>query len=286
MAAPKDFVVFIFSHGRADNFKTLDTLKRQGYTGPLYIIIDNEDKTAARYYERFGNLVLMFDKAAAQSLFDVGDNFQDRRAVVFARNAAFGIAEKLGYTYFLQLEDDYNHFLHRLDSNGVATNKTRYVQDLDAVFSSMLDYYKSIPAKCIALAQGGDFIGGRDNGIYEAIGSRRKVMNTLFCSTERPFNFVGRLNDDVNTYTESGRRGNLFLTFPHVSIDQADSQTQKGGNSDIYLKYGTYVKSFTSVMYAPSCVKVRMMNANHQRLHHSVSWNNAVPQIVREELRK
>ena len=36
-----NFAVFILTHGRADNVKTHDSLKRCGYTGKIYILIDN-----------------------------------------------------------------------------------------------------------------------------------------------------------------------------------------------------------------------------------------------------
>jgi hypothetical protein len=280
-----DFVVFIFSHGRADNFFTLDTLKKHGYTGPVYIVIDNEDKTAQRYYDRFGDKVIMFDKSEAAKLFDVGDNFSDRRAIVYARNYSFKLAKDLGYKYFIQLEDDYIDFRYKVNSKGERINKAD-ILSLDAVFGYLLEYYKSIPAKCIAIAQGGDFIGGTQNDIYTSLGKRRKIMNSLICSIERPFNFVGRMNDDVNTYTESARRGNLFITFPHVALQQLETQKNKGGHSDIYKGLGTYVKSFISVMYAPSCVFIRMMGTSHRRIHHMVSWNNTAPRIIRENYRK
>lgn len=279
-----ELVVFIFSHGRADSFFTLDTLKKHGYTGAVYIIIDNEDKTAADYYERFGDKVIMFDKAEAAKLFDVGDNFTDRRAIVYARNAACGIAEKLGYKYFLQLEDDYLDFRYKINSKGEYINKED-VLNLDVVFSLLLEYYKSIPAKCIAIYQGGDYLGG-ENGSAVLSPRYRKVMNSLFCSTDRPVKFVGRMNDDVNTYVESGRRGNLFISIPELALQQLETQKNKGGHSDIYKNFGTYVKSFISVMYAPSCVKVRPMISHNQRLHHQVSWNNAVPRIISEQYRK
>jgi hypothetical protein len=281
-----DFVVFIFSHGRADNLKTIKTLERCGYTGPLYIIIDNEDKTADRYYELFGDKVVMFDKAEAEKLFDVGDNFGDRRAVVFARNYAYILARQLGYTYFLQLEDDYTTFMYRLNDKDEAVSSSHYVLNLNLAFSYLLEYYKSIPAKVISIAQGGDFLGGNANDIYESHNRRRKVMNSLFCSVDRPVTFVGRLNDDVNTYVESGRRGDLFLMFPNICLLQVETQKNKGGNSDIYLKFGTYVKSFISVMYAPSCVSVRMMRSNNPRIHHQIAWGNALPRIVSEAYRK
>lgn len=280
-----DLVVFIFSHGRPDEIYTVESLKRHGYTGAYYIVIDNEDSTSDRYYELYGDKVIMFDKARAAELFDVGDNFTDRRAIVYARNEAYNIARQLGYKYFLQFEDDYLDFRYKINSRNKPINK-RDIKNLDIILGDYLEYYKSIPAKSIAFAQGGDFLGGTENDIYISTNRRRKVMNSLFCSVDRPIQWVGRMNDDVNTYVESGRRGNLFITIPVVALQQPVTQTRKGGHSDIYKKFGTYVKSFISVIYAPSCVRVRMMRSNHPRLHHSISWNNAVPRIISEQWRK
>lgn len=39
----RNFAVFILSHGRAGNVKTYQTLINQGYTGNIYIVIDDED---------------------------------------------------------------------------------------------------------------------------------------------------------------------------------------------------------------------------------------------------
>ena len=47
----KDFAIFILTHGRPDNVKTYNVIRNRGYTGNIYIIIDNEDKSAKKYYE-------------------------------------------------------------------------------------------------------------------------------------------------------------------------------------------------------------------------------------------
>ena len=111
-------------------------------------------------------------------------------------------------------------------------------------------------------------------------------MNSFFCSTERPFDFMGRINDDVNAYTSLGAIGNVFFTIPNVSLKQTDTQTNEGGLTDIYLSQGTYVKSFYSVLFSPSSVKVSVLNTENARLHHRVSWNNAVPKILNEKYKK
>lgn len=56
--------------------------------------------------------------------------------------------------------------------------------------------------------------------------------------------------------------------------------------TDVYLDSGTYLKSFFSVMYMPSAVKIKMMGYIEKRLHHHVDWNKAVPKIVSEKYRK
>ena len=68
----KDFAVFILTHGRPDNIKTTSTLKKCGYTGRIYYILDNEDKTIDQYVKNFGEEnVKVFDK---QAIADKVDN--------------------------------------------------------------------------------------------------------------------------------------------------------------------------------------------------------------------
>ena len=279
-----DFAVFILTHGRPDRVITYDTLKRQGYTGKVYIIIDNEDKTAKEYYENFGDMVVMFDKADIETRIDTGSNFGDRRTILHARNASFEIAKKLGITYFLQLDDDYYEFQFKINKEKKYPKQHFTIKSkLDCVFGLFLDYYKTIDAKSIAMAQGGDFFGG-ENSFGKP--PKRKCMNTFFCSTERSFRFSGTMNEDVNTYVSMGATGNLFLTIPLAMMNQMDTQSNAGGITELYKRFGTYAKSFYTVMYAPSCTKIGMMGTTHKRLHHSINWKSAVPCIVSEELRK
>jgi len=278
----KDFAIFILTHGRPDNVKTYNVIRNRGYTGNIYIIIDNEDKSAEKYYENFGDKVIMFDKKAIAKTFDEADNFEDRRAIVYARNACFNIAKDLGIKYFMQLDDDYIAFHYRL----YYMNKPEQIRNLDTVLELMLNYYKSIPAKTIAMSQGGDFIGGAGNSYATNPKLRRKCMNSFLCSTDRPFKFNGRINEDVNTYTKNASIGELFLTIPILSLTQAQTQSNDGGMTDIYIDKGTYIKSFYSVIFQPSSVKVALMGDKNMRLHHRVSWKHTLPVILEEKYKK
>jgi hypothetical protein len=272
----KDFAVFILTHGRPDNVKTLRLLKARGYTGAIYFIVDNEDKTIEQYQKNYGiENVKIFDKKAMADLIDEGNNFDERRTITHARNACFDIAKEIGITYFVQLDDDYYSLGYRFIEG------EKKINNLDKVFDIMLNFYKSIKAKSIAFSQGGDHIGG-----FSGIKLKRKCMNSFFCSVDRRFQFVGAMNEDVNTYTTEGSRGNLFLTFTNINLSQGDTQSQNSGITDMYLRYGTYCKAFTTVMMQPSSVKVSMMNSKNQRIHHSIKWINTTPMILDEKYKK
>lgn len=279
-----NFAVFILTHGRPDRLYTLDTLKKCGYTGKYYIIIDTEDKRANEYIAKYGDKVRIFDKKEESKLFDTADTFDDRRAIVYARNVSFRIAKELKLDYFLELDDDYTNFRFRVEKDNVL--RSIYCRHLDDVFEAMLDFLDASPKiKTIALAQTGDFIGGTDSNVFKQK-LARKCMNSFFCRVDRPFQFVGRVNEDVNTYTSLGNKGELLFTVAECSLDQLATQSNLGGMTELYLDSGTYVKSFYSVMISPSCVKIGLMGQSNKRIHHKIYWNYCTPKIISEKYKK
>lgn len=286
MSAPEDFAAFILTNRRPDRVITYDSLRAAGYTGPVYLLVDDLDPTRAEYLARFGEQVVIFDKAAIAKTFDQADNFNDMRAIIYARNASFEVAKQLGIRRFIQLDDDYTHFSWRFGQD--LSYRFAMIRNLDAVFARLLTFFEESGVHSLAVAQGGDYVGGEDgsNDNAKHVRALRKCMNTFICSTDRPFQFVGRINEDVNTYTHVASKGFLFLTTNQVSIQQKQTQTNKGGMTEMYLDSGTYLKSFYTVMMQPSSVTVRFSQAMGGRLHHQVIWRNTVPKILSETLRK
>lgn len=279
-----DFCVFILTHGRVDRVYTYKTIKKQGFTGPIFLVVDNEDEQVDEYIRRYGEeYVIVFDKLARSKITDTPDLSDDRRTIIYARNECFDIAERLGYRYFLELDDDYTAFMYRYAENGKLCMKR--ADDLDTLFEYMLQFLDSSEAVTVAFAQGGDMIGGVDNGNFQK-GLLRKAMNTFFCDTQKRFQFVGRINEDVNTYTSFANRGILMFTYTRVMITQHTTQTNAGGMTDTYVDMGTYTKSFYSVIYSPQAVKVGEMGDKHKRIHHVINWDRCSPQILAEKWKK
>ena len=221
------FAVFILSHGRPNNVITLNTLKKCGYTGEWYIVIDNEDDTAEEYYKNFGReRVIMFDKLQIAQTFDTADTFEDRRTIVYARNACFDIAKQVGVKYFLELDDDYTGFMHRyIDDQKLRSVLTK---NLDRIFEMMVKFMDDTGAITVAFAQGGDLIGGVSNkNFHKKV--LREAMNSFFCDVDKPFQFLGRVNEDVNTYTLLGQQGKLIMSISEFMLNQKQTQSNAGG---------------------------------------------------------
>jgi hypothetical protein len=278
----KNFAVFIMVYGRPDKNLTYNTLLKSGYTGKVYFIGDNTDIEIDKYKKLYSNDLFIFDKKEAAKKYDSGDNSGDLRSTMFAANEIFRIAKSISVQYFFIMCDDYFDFYYAFaDSVGSV-----WIKNIDKIFDLMVNFYKTTSALSIAFAQTGDFIGGIDNGKASYRFSKRKVMNSFLCSTDRPFEFVGRMNEDVTTYVNLGQRGELFLTIPVIALGQKDTQQVKKGLTEMYVDNGTYIKSMFSVIYNPSCVKASMMNAKHKRIHHSIKWATTTPMIISEKHKK
>lgn len=286
MTANKKYAVFILTHGRPDKVITYEVLRRQGYTGDIYIICDDEDKSLNKYKEKFGDSVIIFSKEKYKGKFDIMDNFEGNKVIVFARNACYDIARSLGLDYFFEYEDDYVGFYFRYAEDN--SLRARKILDMDSVLNSMMDCLDSTKSDSLAFAQGGDFIGGVSSLNHNSF--KRKAMNSfVFKVNKNPKDdliFTGRMNDDVNLYLSLGKIGKLLFQIHKVCLVQLVTQSNSGGNTESYKEFGTYVKSFYSVMAEPSCCKIGIMGTANPRIHHSIDWKRAVPKIVKESLKK
>jgi hypothetical protein len=289
-SAPKasNFAVFILTYGRPDRIHTLKTLKRCGYSGDVYFICSDDDSRLQEYQEQFGDRVIVFNKIEVAKTFDMFDNFKSFETVTYARNFCYDAAERLGLDYFVQLDDDYTSFSY-------ARYEFHYfrklaIKNIDVVFAAMFTFlHETKSVETVCFLQGGDFIGGFGNGSLQNGAypwHKRKAMNSFFCATDRRITFVGKMNDDVNTYVSRGKVGKVMLSVPWLCLKQLATQSNDKGLTDLYLQFGTYVKSMYTCICAPSSTKIAMMGTSNLRLHHHISWRYAVPVILEEKHRK
>lgn len=185
--------------------------------------------------------------------------------------------KKFGLTHFIEFDDEYKTFGYRIGKQGLLTEKS--IKNADYVFNAIFDFLDSSGADCIALAQGGDMIGGVNGSHKRQL--IRKAMNTFFFRTDRPYYFYGRVNEDVNTYVLGNQQGKLIFTLCMLNIQQPMTQQNNGGMTATYIKYGTYLKSIYSVMFCPSAVKIALLGKkDSKRIHHNINWDHTAPKIL------
>lgn len=286
MKQNKDYAVFILTYGRPEKVHTYELLRSSGYTGKIYLIVDDSDKTLNQYIEKYKEQVVVFSKKDYKEKFDIMDNFDGDNVIVYARNACYDIARSLNLNYFLEFEDDYTSFNYRFaDDDRLASSSLKKFDDLADLIICALDKTKAFT---IAFAQGGEMQGGIES--LKRNNYKRKAMNTFFFKVNKDKKndilFVGRMNDDVNTYLTHGKVGKLFFQITGVNVNQKQTQSNDGGNTDAYKSFGTYMKSFYSVIAAPNCCKISVLGVTNPRIHHKINWNNAVPKIIDESYKK
>lgn len=157
----KRFAVFILSHGRANTISTFAALRRHGYTGDMFVVIDNEDDQEYIYRQKFGNAIIQFDKRDYVPKTDLGDLDDDRRIGVLARNFIQDKAQEMGYQYHLQLDDDISGFCFRY-ADGEKL-KAIPINHIDSFLDAVLDYMDNAPFTSLSFGIGAYFIGGVNN---------------------------------------------------------------------------------------------------------------------------
>ena len=278
------FAVVILTHGRPNKVFTHNRLRKSGYTGDIYLLVDDMDKCMNEYVSIYGDKVLSFSKSETAGSFDKMDNFGNMATVVYARNAVFDVCKKAGLKYICVMDDDYQNIVYKITGDG--GYYSRKANNCDRLFEVYIDFLKESGVHTVCFAQGGDFIGGAKNSkVTGGFKHIRKMMNVYFFDVDNGLKFSGMMNEDLTSSITNGVVGRVILTALFNSVTQKDTQSNPGGLTELYLEMGTYVKSFYSVIAAPSCVKIAAMGDSSLRIHHRVSWKNAVPKILRESVK-
>ncbi len=286
-ATPKDFAIFILTHGRAEIVVTYNEIKRAGYDGLIYIVIDDEDDQEDVYRRIYGEQVIKFCKSEVDKWTDRGDNkAEDKRAILWARNVTWEIASSLGLSHFMMLEDDQPAFMIRTTDSEYEVLGGKKIRHFNAWINMAIEFLHDMDADTVAFGQGGDFIGGvHSRGCRDML--KYKTMNSFICRTDRPIRFKGRYNEDCTDYVTGWMKGRGHWSIMALQVSQIETASLPGGMSETYKENGTYAKTAMSVCYAPSVVRFSMLRGQaNERVHHNIRWNRVVPRIIRENNKK
>lgn len=209
-----NFAVFILSHERASNVKTLKTLKSSGYTGKIFIVIDNKDTMEEDYKRIYGKEnVIVFSLEEWKNRTDTITNEKEYESPVYARNFISCFANDNGYKYYMMLDDDVKSFNIRYVKNGKL--KSCKLRNADGYFLEIIKFMKTNKHICyVGTGNAGSYIGGAEGrfskGIY--IGD---FSQSVLC--RKKVEFKGIFNEDENMGMTEGQIGNLCMVDLNVS---------------------------------------------------------------------
>lgn len=247
-----DFAIFILTHGRPYNQRTLEALANSGYTGEYYLVIDNLDTAREDYYRLYGNRVLEFDKTEYVKKTDTGLTNPWINFAVFARNAIEDIAKKLGFRFFGMFDDDLLKFRFRYFENDMLLSLP--VVNLDKVISSYLEFMETANIACSCFGVSNNFIGGKKNvKLYTpSSNSFRLCFNSYIRNAKFDVSWAPNMCEDRITSIFHNMRGQVWQQLLFVQVDMAPLYGEiDGGNSFVYRSLDDFTKVFFPVVTNP-----------------------------------
>lgn len=272
-----NFAVFIISHGRAGQVCTLETLKRCGYGGKWFIVVDDEDDQQEQYFGEYGaENVVVFNKQEYVEKVDTISTSGERKTPLFARNAVHDIAKSKGLDFYALYDDDLTMLRYRFEDKGKLRAKD--VQFLDEIFEEMISFMGVANIDAMAFTNAGGLIGGVQGRWAE--GMRRQGAATYILRTDRDYQFIGVYNEDINFSLLLANTGRLVFELTAICFYTPERGLNAGGLSETYNAKNWYYINFHSVVCCPWCCKTNKKDSLQ------VSWRNALPMIINERWKK
>lgn len=270
----KDFVVFIITHERVDEQKTLEALLERNYTGRYYLVIDSLDKQLDDYIRTYNDKVIVFDKEEIYKRTDTMDNFHNLSSAVYVRNFIQETANKTGIKYYAIFDDDIEYFCYRYNNYGFLSRKE--ITDIDNVFDLYIDFLKSTNITAIGFGNEGGYFGGVEGKFSKQYG---RTINQAMIMKSDNIKFLGTQNEDYNVILKYFYK--IFIEVYGISILTPKRGTNKGGNN--YDLSGMYASNFYSIMLAPSYNKIRIKKDNIILIK---KLGSGLPKIISEVYKK
>lgn len=279
----KKFAVFILTHGRPHNQLTVNTLKNLGYTGDLYLVVDDQDSTFNEYVEEWGvDRIIVFNKDYFIKHTDTGLDVPVPKFAVFARNAIEHIAKYMGYKTFMMLDDDITKIRVRLPE-GNSLKSFQFNGQFNSIIEKSVDFVLNCDIACMGLGFCNLYIGGVEN--FNKENPRQRLCAEAFIrNTSHPIKWRLNMVEDLITSIDAAWKGDVWFQFLPIQVEILMNEgAVDGGNSDVYRQLGMYRISFMPVIAYPSSNAVRLGKKSWAS---TTSPDKCIPKIISSRYRK
>lgn len=247
-----DYAIFILSHNRPE-CQTYKFLKRTGFTGKIFIILDDKDEAIDLYKSNFGEECIFIFNKQDYVWVDMFDNFKQMLSPVYARNATFEFAKNLGIDYFIMLDDDISGAQYRfMDKGKCKAQKVGHSQNLFDLIVKEFSTKKSIGVLSFNL---------QTNFFGDLCAYKRDPISMFLLRTNTAIRFRGRFAEDVDFSVRLSNSGLFTIAINDVllSVPNAANGIQKGGlQSDDYKR--AIVKRYNRFIGVSAIKKINRQN--------------------------
>lgn len=275
----EDTAVFIITHKRAEKQLTLDVLKESGYSGEIYLVVDDKDEQLSEYKKRYEDILLIFSKKDYAKNVDTHINNFSMSSALFARNACVDFAKKMGFDYYFVCDDDIKCIKFKDGHTGKL--RTQVAKDIERVFSALVEYMENAPLQALGIISDNTYIGGVNSSVKKGI--RWSVCQVALFKTSQPMEFKSAIWEDVATLSRDIKLGKVEFSPMCLSQCTPANGTNAGGCKEMYENSSDYINSFMVLLDRPDAIKIEfkkgkfMMKSDHSALH---------PCIINEKYKK
>ena len=250
-----DFAIFIITHKHPDKQLTYDTLRNCGYTGKIYLVVDDTDSTIQQYIDNYGkDNVVIFNKNyyINSERFDNGTNDSVYACAVYARRAVEDIAKHLGYSYFVMADDDITKLSIRYPVSGKL--KRLEITDLDSILDCYIDLVSNDGISCLGFGGVQNYFSGVDVFSENSL-SKRLIPYWVFIRNAKYFvNWTNwYAEDDIATYTNNSL-GMVSTIVPYILAETEPIGT--GSMQDVYESNNSFIMAMSELRYFPNILLI------------------------------
>ena len=278
----EDFAVFICTHGRPNSQHTYNALRKFGYTGKIYLVLDDTDITLPEYVNNYSEDIIVFDKQHYIDTADTAVRPPNIKTILYAKLAVEDIAKYLGLTSFVIADDDIKAFRVRYVENG--SMHTLRTLPLDDVFAVYKEYLLTAGFTALGMCSNVQMIAGKSVFEPETITKFRVPYNFVFRNTSKEITWVSSYGEDIITAMNCGKIGQMMWCIPYGQIDMIPpGSCEEGGMSDMYESLSSFNLFFYDFLYNPGSIAMRQQKA---KWNAHILKNNAFPKILSYTYRK
>lgn len=273
--------IYIISKGRPQ-CTTARTLLKLNYPGEWFIVCGNNDETIPQYQANYGkDKVLIFDWYEEVKKTDFLDNLGVEKyssGAVPVRNATMEISKNRGEIRHWQLDDDYPAFIKydKITRKNI-TIKSGEVLQFEMGKLAQFGYEANL--------QNIGYQPSSNTFPDNAFLFSKRVFNAhnLPSETEKFVKWRARMNDDTVNAIDVIKNGGFEISVNYLGMNTVQTQTEAGGNTDLYIDNGTVRKTAYAIIASPLSVTLVI---KFGRYHHQNNWRKISPKLIRQSYAK